>query len=631
MFKKIKNNLNLIKNMGWRYIAFRSKYEVLRKTGLLKKSFPVNVADKTFFTLEQWKNQGGKFFFNAKEQLIVPKEHAADLAKRFADYEAGKMLFFNSLEFNIGRNYDWVTNPDSGFKYDINKHWTDIPDLSKEAGDIKFVWEKSRFSFLYDIIRYDYHFEKDCAEIVFAEIISWIDNNPINQGPNYRCSQEISLRVLNWTFALYYYKNSPALTPQIFHKMQHAIYWQVHHVYHNINFSRIAVRNNHAITETLTLYLAGIIFPFVPNFTKWSAKGKKWFEEEIAYQVYPDGTFLQFSMNYHRVVVQLLTWGIRLAGLNNEKFKDVVYDRAQQSLKFLRVCMDDSTGQLPNYGANDGALFFKLNNSHYRDYRHQLNALANVLNIYAGIEAETEDNYWYGGLQKVKSLIDLSLPTYIFSNGGYYIIRDADTITFLRCGNHKDRPSQADNLHLDIWYKGRNFLIDGGSYKYNTDTETLKYFMGTQSHNTVMVNGRDQMLKGSRFIWFDWTQCINAEVTESNDTYIFTGTIAAFTYINKDITHTRTVIKTKGQPKWEIKDKLSGLPEGSTCTQLWHLFNNEVDHVNIQAKGINGKPLTATTSQSGHSSLYAQQQQVTQLEFTFNQAQISTTVNLIDK
>ena len=24
-----------------------------------------------------------------------------------------------------------------------------------EAGDIKYVWEKSRFSFLYDIIRYD--------------------------------------------------------------------------------------------------------------------------------------------------------------------------------------------------------------------------------------------------------------------------------------------------------------------------------------------------------------------------------------------------------------------------------------------------------------------------------------------
>src|SRR5690606_39335330 len=50
--------------------------------------------------------------------------------------------------------------------------------------------------------------EKDLSEFVFAEIESWIDANPINHGPNWRCSQEISLRVFNWCFALYYYQNA---------------------------------------------------------------------------------------------------------------------------------------------------------------------------------------------------------------------------------------------------------------------------------------------------------------------------------------------------------------------------------------------------------------------------------------
>ena len=103
------------------------------------------------------------------------------------------------------------------------------------------------------------------------------------------------------------------LTEDRFNKIMNAIYWQLHHVYHNINFSRIAVRNNHALTETLMLFLSGLLFPFLPNTKKWSKKGKNWFEEEIAYQIYKDGTFLQFSMNYHRVAIQLLTWGIRLA------------------------------------------------------------------------------------------------------------------------------------------------------------------------------------------------------------------------------------------------------------------------------------------------------------------------------
>ena len=81
----------------------------------------------------------------------------------------------------------------------------------------------------------------------------------------------------------------------------------------NINFSRKTVRNNHAITEVLMLYLSGLLFPFFPETKTWKQKGKQWFEEEISYQIYEDGTFLQFSHNYHRVLIQLLTWAFYLS------------------------------------------------------------------------------------------------------------------------------------------------------------------------------------------------------------------------------------------------------------------------------------------------------------------------------
>ena len=71
-------------------------------------------------------------------------------------------------------------------------------------------------------------------------------------------------------------------------------------------------------------------------------------------------------MNYHRVVVQLLTWGIQLAKLNGDTFDKVVYERAQKSLDFLDACIDPVSGELPNYGSNDGALFFKLTNDDYQ-------------------------------------------------------------------------------------------------------------------------------------------------------------------------------------------------------------------------------------------------------------------------
>ncbi len=627
MISSIKNSINLLRNMGWRYTQYRVTHELMLRTGLLKYKFPVNPAYKQYLTLRQWKEQQTNFFFADKESLRFEKSPAPELEQRIKRYQAGKFIFFNNIEFELGKNYDWITNPDTGFKYDASKHWTTIADYSKEAGDIKYVWEKSRFSFLYDIIRYDYHFNSDCASIVFAEIISWIKANPINCGPNYRCSQEVSLRVLNWTFALHYYKNSTALTATIFNEIQFAIYWQMDHVYRHINFSRIAVRNNHAITETLALYLVGLLYPTFPGSSDWKQKGKAWFEEEIAYQVYDDGTFLQFSMNYHRVVVQLLTWAIVLAEKNGEKFNNLVYDRAKKSVEFLRVCMNDSNGWLPNYGNNDGALFFKMNEDHYRDYRSQLQALATALNIDLCFAHSCEDGHWYGLQNGSTHKLKPEIGTYQFNVGGYYIIREAETLTFVRCGNHQDRPLQADNLHLDIWYGGENIFTDAGSYKYNTDETTLSYFMGTASHNTVMLDDVDQMKKGERFIWYNWSQCTDVQLTETEKTFSFKGTIAGFAHVAPDIQHKREIIKTKGKPRWVIKDTMTNKPASILMKQLWHL---PMQHLNVLWSSVdaNDHEINAEKKQGFVSPLYGTKQPCEVIVFQTDNYGIFTSVEI---
>ncbi|MGB0879313.1 MAG: heparinase II/III family protein, partial [Polaribacter sp.] len=394
MIQKAKKIFNLISNMGFRYLFFRISYLIKTKLGWQKKTFPVKPKSKIGIVLKEWRENLPPFFFYGKNISNLQPQKSSQLVENFEEIKKGVFTFFNKTKIDLGTAYNWVTNPDTGYQYDINKHWSEIQDLSSEAGDIKYVWEKARFSFLYDIIRYDYHFKDDQSKYVLTEIEDFINKNPINQGPNYKCSQEISLRVLNWTFALYYYKDSENLTEELFQKIMHTIYWQIHHVYHNIHFSRITVRNNHAITEVLMLYLSEKLFPFFPNVKKWGKKGKQWFEQEIAYQIYEDGTFLQFSMNYHRVAVQLLTWGIQLAKLNNDKFENIVYDRAQKSLDFLDACTDPITGKLPNYGSNDGALFFKLTNDDYRVYTSQLDDLRAVLNGYT--YHNSKSTLWYG-------------------------------------------------------------------------------------------------------------------------------------------------------------------------------------------------------------------------------------------
>ena len=347
-------------NMGWSYSFYRIKYEISKRTGYLKRKFPTEATLTKFITLEEWKKNREQFFFNGRDEIKIPLAGSDELPSEYHDILDGKIIFFNSIKYNLGKNYNWITNPENGFNYNINKHWSDIPDFSKELGDIKFTWEKSRFSYLYTIIRYDQKYNCDSSKFVFNEINSWIDSNPLNRGPNYVSSQEISLRILNWIFALYYYKDSDFLTEDLFQVIIDSIYRQIDHVYKFINFSRKTVRNNHAITETLSLYLVGLLFPFCNNSAKWKADGKKWFEEEINYQIYNDGTYLQFSMNYHRVVIQLLTWAFYLSELNDDSFSQSIHSKAAKSIEFLLACQNNYNGELPNYGANDGSLFLNL-------------------------------------------------------------------------------------------------------------------------------------------------------------------------------------------------------------------------------------------------------------------------------
>ena len=553
---------------------FRTNYELERKTGLLVRKYPTTLKAVPVPALEEWRKKGCGWFFEDRDNLKVSKNKALELKEKMDHILKGDALFFSKTLKPLGLDHDWVTNPETGYHYDANQHWTKVNDFSKEAGDIKFVWEKSRFSWLLTVCRYDYHFDEDDAEFAISQILDWIDKNPLNCGPNYKCSQEISIRILNWLFALNFYRKSDALTEDRWNTIITSIYWQTDHVKKNINFSRIAVRNNHAITETLTLYLMGMMFPMMKGASKWKKNGKRWFEEEIDYQIEDDGTFIQDSMNYHRVVIQLLTYAIALADKHGEKFSDSVYEKAYKSINFLYQCQEPSNGWLPNYGSNDGSLFFPLSDTDYRDYRPQLDALHRLLTGMSLYDEFLEDTQWVGNtipfFRKPFVKIEKQYGIIEFRNSGYYLMRERNTLTFVRCGLFKKNGSN-DQLHLDIWYNGKNVLLDGGSYKYNTEENFVRYFAGTESHNTIMIGDNDQMLKGPRFMWFYPPTVTKAMLREDYFDFVFEGTIVAFKQLCEGgVTIHREIKKVKGCPEWEVYDMIEGAPADVEKRQLWH-------------------------------------------------------------
>lgn len=623
--------------MGLVYVIYRLLHSIKTKTGWYLLTYPNSSKTKKFIGYSQWLKQKKKYFFDGhiKNELgvLISEEEKRKISESATKIKNGVFYFFHSQEFFLGINYDWMTNPLNGFKYKSNQHWSKINDYDHQSGDIKFVWEKSRFSYLYILIRDEEVNGNEHREFVLSEISDWIDSNPINQGPNWKCSQEISIRVLNWIFAIYYYSDKGVIDEKLWQKFLNSIYQQMRRVRRHINFSRIAVRNNHAITESLTLYVVGLLFPCMDQDGEWKKKGKKCFEQEVSYQIYPDGTFLQFSMNYHRVVIQLLTKAIILADLNDEFFDNIVYERAYCSVNFLYQCQSLKNGQLPNYGANDGALFFPLNNCNYRDYRPQLNALHYALtglHLYPN-GAWFEDTKWLIGNSRFRTR---SLPPLKhkyglinFDKGGYYLIRDANTLTFFRAGSHKDRPSQADNLHIDLWEEADNILIDGGSYKYNDpDKEMVRYFFGTHSHNTVMLGDHDQMLKGGRFVWFYWTQLEDIKFEENESYYLIDATISAFRQLDMNCKHRRIIKKQKNQSVWIIEDFIYS-NTNHPLKQIWHILPQKKNRLIIATDEPDVGSITKKETKAWYSSLYGLKESSEQIVFLTNTKHLRTTIS----
>lgn len=124
----------------------------------------------------------------------------------------GLFRFFSHERVEAGLPPRWNTDCLTGHAFPIDRHWSQIGDF--EAGDIKLVWELNRFAFVFPLVRSYWRTgnEQD-AELFWQLVESWHQSNAPETGPNWKCGQEISLRVMAWCFGLYGFGNSPATTP----------------------------------------------------------------------------------------------------------------------------------------------------------------------------------------------------------------------------------------------------------------------------------------------------------------------------------------------------------------------------------------------------------------------------------
>lgn len=432
---------------------------------------------------------------NEKEKIISDADAAC----------AGRILGFSAVYMDFGYPMNWQLNPITGKAVDNKKKWFAIPDFDAERGDIKAVWEASRFTHFILLAR-AYLLTDDIKyyDAYKYQLQDWLANNPYSYGANYKCGQECAIRMMNCLLAYAVFKSVSRETESDIMEIVRCSYKKI---CSNFFYAYRCIKNNHTISE-----LAGMIIGAwcCEDFNRLS-KAYELLDEVICEQFSDDGGYIQNSFNYQRLAIQDIEMVLNISKTTGISLSDESKRRVMNSAVLMYQCLDIS-GDMPNYGSNDGALIFPVTSCDYRDFRPIINTIYTMLTGEKLFERGKyeEELIWFDVQDNCKKS-ELVQASSSFSKAGIYTMRYDSywLMTIL-----KDTVAHMDEQHVDLWVNGKNVLCDTGTYSYAEDLG--KKLFSQRGHNTVNVLDRNQVYRCGPFATYGRVHLSHVDLAESN-------------------------------------------------------------------------------------------------------------------
>lgn len=563
------------RDLGAANALFRAKWELKLRAGLIARfeRTPARVGEGVAAraTSEIPKAFAPAQAVAAAVQRLIPAEQRGDLIESAEDSARGRLLCFSRWIGDYGQPIDWHRNPLNGRRWDQDVHWTRALRDEARVGDVKLSWEAGRFPQAYRMARaaaFEPSLRPRLAEALSEQIVGFIEQNPYGQGIHWVSGQELAIRAIAWSFALAvlggeaaFQKTAPAIIE--------ACHQMVAHLDTYFDYTRRAVCNNHLVAECLGLLLGAKLFPDSAKAAHWREKGLAVLGEQAEAQFFPDGGQFQDSHNYHRGVMLYYLWAAALLRNQGQPVPKSWTSRMESSLDFLLAHQNPADGWLPNFGPNDGSRPFVLSTCDFSDFRpilQSLSVLTRGERIYEPGPWDEECAWLFGPAALEVPLRRRPLKSISFPASGTHVLRGNETSTFcvFRCGDIKQRFSQIDMLSTDVWWRGQNVLVDSGSYSYNGPQKWHRYFARTESHNTLQVDGEDQMLHYRRFKTLYWTRAKLSRFEKEPGWAVCGGEHHGFQRTAGCI-HQRSVLLARDDV-WVIADRIVG--EGTHAVRL---------------------------------------------------------------
>ena len=477
-----------------------------------------------------------------------------------------------------------------------------------EAGDCKLVWEPNRHQHLVVLARaYRASGNQKYAVVIKEHLESWFDQCPYGYGMNWRSPMELSIRLINWVWAIDLTLESEIFTGTFRDRLLHSIYlhlWDVTRKY-----SKGSSANNHLIGEAGGVFIATSYFPEMANATRWQKESYEILCREIDQQTFDDGCNKELALEYQFFVLQFFLLCGLVGKWSGREFPPQYWGNIERQLLFLGRLQEGGNGPV-FYGDADDGFVLNLGDSH-TDPKPLLAAGALLFNnelckLWAPDYCETL-RWLYGsaGRKQFASIAKSDsagrLTSHAFRDSGFYLLqsghRDSkDRISvFFDCGplgfGSIAAHGHADALSFTLKAFGEDILIDPGTYDYFTYPQWRTYFRSTIAHNTIEVDGQDQSVMLGLFLWGKRAEARCLDWQPSDNGGLVRGEHNGYKRLHDPVLHRRTLQLNGNERFLGISDEI--LTKGQHTLRLAFHFAptcivESIDEMNFRILGQNG-------------------------------------------
>lgn len=365
---------------------------------------------------------------------------------------------FNNEVHQLPEAFDWKANPSRDIEWLILLH--------------KFYYAKDLAG------AYDYTGDEKYTHKWMELVSSWIRSVPAG----FIDSQVTGRRLQQWLAAYHYFvpgRRSAAVTPSFLVELFRSVHSQTRYL-----CEHLTPEGNHRTIELYSIFLVAVVFHELQESDWLLDFATQELLKNMEQDLLGDGVHRELSTDYHHTVLRNYLRVRALAVLNGIALPSRFDEMMNKALEFsLYVHKPDGLIPAINDGDSHSYLsFLEKACSHYPN--EQLRYVVSKGKL-GTPPPERSKGFAESGYYVLRS--DWTHKPY---EDGLYLFFDCGSLGF---GSH----GHYDLLSFEAAAYGQSLIVDPGRYTYSEDSEEgvnwRRMFKSTAYHNTVVVDGKDQI------------------------------------------------------------------------------------------------------------------------------------------